>query len=106
MTTPLTKLIADNKWKPIAEAPRDGTLFIAKGKSGMRGFINCLRYSFRSPDGAWYGKDCVTHFRPLPDDNRLARVTEVFLEAMNLHEHMNWVGAALERATAIAEGKE
>jgi len=125
MTTPLTKLIADNTWKPIAEAQKDGTdimLIIPSITPPFDfGYFSAERNlfegrSFKSDYDAL--KYLPTHFRPLPDD-RLARVTEVLLDALNrigqpipsdaTAEEITCrliAQEALELATAIAEGKE
>jgi len=64
-------------WQDISTAPKDGTRFLAVVMNGMNRWVQVLKYSppedendlpdsFRSPDGAWYGKQCVTHWKPLP----------------------------------------
>lgn len=125
MTTPLTKLIEENKERPIAEAPRDGRdLLFYSPDYGGKHFIDWLTF-----DGELGVRDAIpTHFRPLPDD-RLARVTEALVHsyhyAMQILEkgkedriakhgeapaELLWalseLNLALERVTAIAEGKE
>ena len=112
MTTPLTKLIAENKERPIAGAVR-GQVYILKGVDayGTAGYtVSKMRH------------DCngyYTHFRPLPDD-RLAFVAEHYRAGVDafismfepLAEKSGIYGAALEfaqglqkQAEAIAEGK-
>lgn len=65
------------KWESIDSAPKDGRRFLAVVQNGLNIWVHVLRYSaqedengmpdsFRSPDGAWYGKGCVTHWMPLP----------------------------------------
>jgi hypothetical protein len=73
MTIPLTKLIAENKERPIAEASRKtNSRFLLKiDTCWVVGFWNGF---------SWEGEDdglllYPTHFRPLPDD-RLAFVAE------------------------------
>lgn len=116
-TDALTKLIAENKERPIAEAPRGGTKVIARNQYNdvtaayYSAATNAWHYSMA---GDWqFGG--VTHFRPLPDD-RLARVTELydeFIERLSMADMtktiLNWPKLAQnirEHATAIAEGKE
>ncbi len=116
MTTPLTKLIAENKERPIAEAPRDGTEVIARNQYND---VTAAYYSAATNEwhysmaGDW--QFCgVTHFRPLPDD-RLADICAVFLDALqhieaNARDTTQYEVAiaanAIRNATAIAEGKE
>lgn len=105
MTTPLTKLIAENKERPIAGAVR-GQVYILKGVDayGTAGYtVSKMRH------------DCngyYTHFRPLPDD-RLARCFEILLNAAisakeqnHIYEAAADIEVALQQITAIAEGKE
>lgn len=119
MTTSLTKLIEENKWRPIAEAKpcedynrhcyllRDKETFVYIGYSidGMSWFES----------GSEVLRVYPTHFRPLPDD-RLARVTDLydkFIEQLSTADAaktiLDWPKLAQnirEQATAIAEGKE
>ena len=116
MTIPLTKLIAENKERPIAEASRKtNSRFLLKiDTCWVVGFWNGF---------SWEGEDdglllYPTHFRPLPDD-RLALVTEVLLEALNnlVSKSDDYTPVplailiengrrAIQQATTIAEGKD
>jgi hypothetical protein len=118
MTIPLTKLIAENKERPIAEASRKtNSRFLLKiDTCWVVGFWNGF---------SWEGEDdglllYPTHFRPLPDD-RLAFVAEHYRAGVDafismfepLAEKSGIYGAALEfaqglqkQAEAIAEGKD
>lgn len=122
MTTPLTKLIEDNKERPIAEAPTPNVDLLCRcGDS-----LELLRYidknHMRNNESGWFeayslqGKYKPTHFRPLPDD-RLALVCEALMKGL---EHLSCLGNGKElgnsvgnliaqqtliAATAIAEGK-
>ena len=107
MTTPLTKLIAENKMRPIEARPnyddqparqiiRLSGASTHSGASWAREVIGEACISTKTKEG--YSEEdlkrlcligdidrksvSITHFRPLPDD-RLARVTEVLLEGMN-----------------------
>ena len=73
----LTRLEAQRGWQPISTAPKDENRFLAVVVNGNNRWVQVLRYSppedenglpesYRSPDGAWYGKQCVTHWKPLP----------------------------------------
>ena len=73
----LTRLEAQRGWQPIETCPMDETRFLAVVVNGNNRWVQVLRYSppedenglpesYRSPDGAWYGKQCVTHWQPLP----------------------------------------
>lgn len=94
MTDNIKKLIEANKWRPIEEAPRDGTYVLLRGDSGYIGtpyrYIVARHDVKYRPLQPWvtHANDSVlddgkmpTHFRPLPDD-RLAEVCEVLLEAL------------------------
>lgn len=111
MTTPLTKLIEENKWRPIEEAPTPNVDLLCRCDDSLELLRYVEKNHMRNNESGWFeayslrGKYNPTHFRPLPDD-RLALVTEVLLDAMKLHDHMNWVSADLQRATEIATGGE
>lgn len=78
------KLIADNLWRDISEAPRDGARIFAyqesSGGHGVVAWVPC------PGDGVWlidaYGAGWMypTHFRALPDD-RCANALKVAVEA-------------------------
>lgn len=146
MTTPLTKLIAENKMRPIEartnydDQPARQIIRLSgasthSGASWAREVIGEACISTKTKEG--YSEEdlkrlcligdidrksvSITHFRPLPDD-RLARVTEVLLEALNeisettsYDAYADRTGLTLEaqtameaitKAEAIAEGKE
>lgn len=86
--SPTDKLIADNLWRDISEAPKDGTIYL--------GAIIQPDGSFGHPFEAVFDDDngrhsCVfqteptwhipTHFRPLPDD-RCANALNIAVEAL------------------------
>ena len=73
----LTRIEAQRGWQPISTAPKDENRFLAVVVNGNNRWVQVLRYSppedenglpesYRSPDGAWYGKQCVTHWQYLP----------------------------------------
>jgi hypothetical protein len=116
MTTPLTKLIADNKWNPIEENPKEAE----KTHYLLLSDDDCIDKGFW--DGERWNTETLfiypTHFRPLPDD-RLALVTEVLLEALNnlVSKSDDYTPVplailiengrrAIQQATTIAEGKD
>lgn len=132
MTTPLTKLIAENKERPIADAPRDGTRII--GSFGDNKYAVIRWESVYHREGVYTGwviygikerwwmrllgsGNCAlkpemepTHFRPLPDD-RLAVVAECQDDGYqtiikHFPEAEVLVNKIREKANRIAEGKE
>lgn len=121
MTTPLTKLIAENKERPIAELPKDigRTMFLARAIDVCNGFTDGKPYTtdyycvWAEPAGTfarWNHNFPPTHFRPLPDD-RLARVTEFLLDELErigacYPETRGWIDITKQQATAIAEGAD
>lgn len=92
MTTAIRKLIAENKERPIAEAPRDGRAILAKGEDG-NWYITFWEVSlcggwsqewldrWHNGRAEWWNNNQrnYTHFRPLPDD-RLANAFSIILE--------------------------
>lgn len=89
--TSLEKLIADNKWQDIKDAPKDGTRILAMTTNnkfyvcrweGWWFWADWVIYGEGSDDRVVAGKECKpTHFRPLPDD-RLAKVCEVLMKVV------------------------
>lgn len=128
MTTPLTKLIAENKERPIAaysdahthDDINYGDWYLVKSVDGCiyKAFIvfNCTRHQW-GVEGKEFNDEAqpfnrFTHFRPLPDD-RLARCFEILLNAAlsakeqnHIYEAAADIEVALQQITAIAEGKE
>ena len=105
MTTPLTKLIEENKWMPIAEAPEEITRILAT--DGRE--VQVIDWG---KDWCSHGCYTPTHFRPLPDD-RLAKCFEILLNAAlsakeqnHIYEAAADIETALQEITAIAEGKD
>lgn len=111
----LEKLIEENRWRPIEEAPKDGTEFEYKTSENLRGLATWI-------DGSWFSFACdatsglsidgmeATHFRSLPDD-RLAEVCEVLMEefgkiATNAYHFVDKedIKQILAKAEAIAKG--
>lgn len=114
MTTALKKLIADNKWRPIEERPKDGNWFLANYAHGeMRAHNeppNCVMGEWREIDGRWRGcgglRGFPTHFRPLPDD-RLAKACEVLLGALQIMaEDKRFLGIPIRAMNALARAEE
>ncbi len=107
----LTKLIAENKERPIAEAPRDGSDVILRFECG--GLIvaswDCEKEVWDCGD-RWLEDDELTHFRPLPDD-RLALVAECLDDGYqtiikHFPEAEVLVNKIRQKVAAIAEAKE
>ena len=117
MTTPLTKLIEENKERPIEEAPRDGTMVLLYD-GDTRAWNKPIGGHWCKKVNGWASEwNCTplseqTHFRPLPDD-RLARCFEILLNAAlsakeqnHIYEAAADIEIALQEITAIAEGKD
>jgi len=132
MTTPLTKLIEENKWRPIAEAPQSpydegkSECFLGKDADGDWHFCYHRKSKYSAFHGIYivnngdytdggYGNDYkpeveITHFRPLPDD-RLALVAECLDDGYqtivkHFPEAEVLVNKIRQKATAIAEGAD
>lgn len=121
MTTPLTKLIEENKERPIAEAPRDGRKLLLSWQYDLphaptkltglvEGWWNGK--AWETDEGVVADQGYYTHFYPLPDD-RLARCFEILLNAAlsakeqnHIYEAAADIEIALQEITAIAEGKD
>lgn len=77
-------VIERNKWRPIEEAPKDGTVVLALCAAEC--FPQAIKYVVYEEWSGWIYSDemlidhvpAPTHFRPLPDDT-LARMAEVML---------------------------
>lgn len=128
MTPEIQKLIDDNKWQPIEDAPNK-TFVLLRGSSGYTTtpyrYLNAQKDIEYRPRQPWidYANDSVldrgnlpTHFRPLPDD-RLAEALEValgfmehlqdngtydYVESSHLWDDLN---EALQKIQQIAEEK-
>lgn len=127
--TNLEKLIADNKWRPIEEAPRDGTEIellvpLKWGKQALSkkeprvgtGDYHAGAYWWDSDHYYWTNRiaqltTLPTHFRPLPDD-RLAKCAEVMMGViwkvidnvpLTLQEAQEYLDEALTECEKIAE---
>lgn len=83
----LEKLIKDNTWQDIKDAPRDGTMILLRSPKNQYFKEDKGWYVGESfwDDNEWcfygYGSN-PTHFRPLPD-NRLAEVCQVLIDGIN-----------------------
>lgn len=112
MTDAIKKLIEDNRWRDISEAPDKTTRMIATD----RRVIEVIEYG---NDPKWCSHGCYepTHFRPLPDD-RCAMALKVAIEALRAVGCGSNASAktaretdkivtqkALQEITKIAEGK-
>lgn len=108
--THLEKLIADNRWRPIEEAPRDGTqILILSDWSGMD--IDVATYDFNLK--SWWSVKIEMPINPsiyIPfPDNRLADICQVLVDALEQYTSGDpdlGVKAveALAKAEAIAKG--
>ena len=127
MTKVIEKLIAENKWRPIEDAPKDEEILITDGYSvctALYRISNCSQdkpFYATTANGEIYnvGYDWqtepqyipATHFRPFPDD-RLARVCDLFLKAIEAAlddpdspENVSMFALALKEAEQIAGGE-
>lgn len=105
-TEALEKLIADNRWRDIEEAPAL-TIVQVLTKEGDNAYCS------KSEAGLWLSRGGreATHFRPLPD-NRIADVCRVlvgqmvhFSRVLDDPNHKQEAIEALEKANAIATGE-
>lgn len=94
--TPTDKLIADNLWRDISEAPGDGRRFLClwlthdpRAKDGLT--LSVTRWVDDEYGVGWMpdiacvlpiNQDAAKLFRPIPDD-RLANALRVAVEALN-----------------------
>jgi len=65
----IEKALGASQWRPIEEAPKDGSNFLGIGPSGNHVIMHWMRPSyFRDGDPArWFPISDATHFMPLPD---------------------------------------
>jgi hypothetical protein len=89
-TTAIKALLAENRWRAIEDAPRDGTEILAlcpdrpEGKQQSVVFwLNDSWAFYAAAEGEFQlnTRDRLTHFRTLPTDD-LADVAQVLLDAM------------------------
>lgn len=127
MTTPITKLIEENKERPIAEAPRDGTVVFVTGCYSTKGWWKGkykTQFAGTKREKTGWGEEYGTSFFPKPPthfrsyllDDRIVRVTELYdkfitqlANADMAKTILDWPKLAQnirEQATAIAEGKD
>ena len=116
--TNLEKLIAENQWRPIEEAPRDGSDILLR--EGCLDIWNDFWHSYNLGDGKTDGhfehaeamNSEPTHFRPLPDD-RLAKCADVMMGViwkvidnvpLTLQEAQEYLDEALTECEKIARG--
>lgn len=71
------KLIADNLWRDISEAPEGTEIIMDTGLGLAKGYVEDFHQTMRMPKDLW-----ATHFRPLPDD-RCANALKMAVEALN-----------------------
>lgn len=119
-TDALERLIRDNIWQPIEDAPNDGSEIVIKGIT-TNGAAYIASSFWRDEDWAVNEETDdnyinVSHFRPLPDD-RLAAVCRELVAALS--QIIMQIGVcetvrgcsdrafiALDRANSIAEGQQ